>query len=691
MRIVLWTFAGSLALGCAVAAGQDRYRTENVVIAVMDGTAWRVTFGDPEHRYIPRLWNELRPRGTLYTRFYNDDVTITKAGHSTIATGTWQKTRNRGPRSTRPTLFDYLHDEQGVPREKVWIVFGKGAYGYDPRTSFPAYQRRFEPSSAIGIGESSLQADTDVFDKVVEVMRRDRPRIVYANFGGTDHLAHSGNWDRHVKAIRHQDELLAELWEEIQSNPHYRDRTAFFLTNDHGYHLDGVHEGFAEHGDSCEGCRHIMLLALGPDIREGAVVETPAYQTDIAPTVGELLGFQTPLADGEVLKSCLRTYHGTNLKEARTETARNAVRIETRARGNVLKDLADNVLGSHESDPSTLAPGPETAILLWGMLSAYDKTRDERYLDFVSVWGREQLDAAGESAGYAGLVLSELAYRTPDEAERARFLESARRIATDVARELEPGREWTSSEGPALRAILLASVGEAARDRALWQKSHDFLIARFRAADLAAADAAALDLRSTASDDEVVLPAGKVLPTNRPVRARRDPFLLLALAAVRSHGLPFKGEYFVDVPELRAEVVLQSYLAVEQLEEPGQLWTSPLDAALNVAAIEEIRRRKDPFQEVERLTEFDLVRLRPDSPEMLPQLEEIKLHIGKISATNYNVEYGFPRYQDFDYSVDLLRLRAEEARSNLEIGAFLLALDAERRIPFEPQFREDRK
>ena len=690
MRIAPWTVAGSLALGCGLAAGQNGYRTENVVIAVMDGTAWRATFGDPEHQYIPRLWNELRPQGTLYTRFYNNDVTITKAGHSTIATGTWQKTRNRGPRSTRPTIFDYLHDEHGVAREKMWVVFGKGAYGYDPRTSFPAYRRRFEPSSEIGIGESSLQADTDVFDKVVQVMRQDRPRIVYANFGGTDHLAHSGNWDRHVKAIRHQDELLTELWEEIQSDPHYRDRTALFLTNDHGYHLDGVHEGYAEHGDSCEGCRHIMLLALGPDIRQGAVVESPAYQTDIAPTVGELLGFQTPLADGEVLTSCLRSYLGKNVKEARTEVARDAVRIETLARGNTLKQLADDVLESRAGDPSILAPSPGTAILLWGMLSAYDKTRDERYLEFVSAWGRRHLDAGGESAAYAGLVLSELSYRTPDEAERTRFLESGRRIASDAARKLEGGGEWTGSEEPALHAILLASVGEAARDRALWQKAQDFLIARFRAADLSASDAAALDLRSTASDD-VVLPAGKVLPTTRPVRSRTDPFLLLALAAVRSHGLPFKGEYFVDVPELRAEAVLQSYLAVEQLEEPGDLWQSPLDAALFVAAIEEMRRRKDPFKEVERLTEFDFVRLRPDSPEMLPQLEEIKRHIGKISATNYNVEYGFPPYQDFDYTVDLLRLYAEEARSDSEIGAFLLALDAERRIPFEPQFKEERE
>jgi hypothetical protein len=683
-----------LAATAAASSGQERYRTENVVIAVMDGTAWRSTFGDPEHRYIPRLWNELRPQGTLYTRFYNNDVTITKAGHSTIATGTWQKTRNRGPRNTMPTMFDYLADEQKIPPEKVWVIFGKGPYAYDPLTSFPAYLNRFKPQSRIGIGESSLQADSDVYQKVLEVMEKDRPRILYANFGATDHLAHSGSWERHIQAIRHQDQILANLWGKIQSDPHYRDRTALFLTNDHGYHLDGTYEGFAEHGDSCEGCRHIMLLAIGPDIQKGAVVETPAYQTDIAPTVGELLGFQTPLAHGEVLRECLTTYLGTNRKEALTETAKTAVRMESLASGNLVKHLADQVLERHGSKPS-LRPSPSTTMLLWGMLSAYDKTSDSRYLDMVRWWASENAQATGADAAYAGLVLAELSYRVRDHAERTKLLEAARRIATEAASQLEPDRKWASAEEPALHTILLASVGEAARDRELWQKAQDFLIFDLRARDREVSTAAALGLRSSTrseSDEDVIRTQGKVVPTHKPIEAVSDnSWTLLALAAVRSHGLPFKGEYFVDVPELRAEAVVQSYLAVKDLAETGDIWPEPLQAAIHIAAIRELARRKDPFREIDDLGEFDIVRLRPESPELLPRLEEMKRHLGKISATNYNIEYGFPPYRDFDYTIDLLRLYADRAQSDMELGAFLLALDPSRRIPFEPQVPAPRR
>jgi hypothetical protein len=73
---------------------------------------------------------------------------------------------------------------------------------------------------------------------------------------------------------------------------------------------------------------------------------------------------------------------------------------------------------------------------------------------------------------------------------------------------------------------------------------------------------------------------------------------------------------------------------------------------------------------------------------MLPSLSEIRREIrSKATQTNYNVQYGFPPYRDFDFTSDLLRLYAELAQSDLEVGAFLLALDPLPRIPLEPQFR----
>ena len=58
------------------------YYTQNVFIIVIDGPRYTETFGDASHQFIPKIWNQLRPLGTLYSRFYNDTVTETVPGHA---------------------------------------------------------------------------------------------------------------------------------------------------------------------------------------------------------------------------------------------------------------------------------------------------------------------------------------------------------------------------------------------------------------------------------------------------------------------------------------------------------------------------------------------------------------------------------------------------------------------------------
>jgi hypothetical protein len=41
---------------------------QNVVVIVIDGARYTETFG-AESRYIPRIWNALRPSGTIWMNF----------------------------------------------------------------------------------------------------------------------------------------------------------------------------------------------------------------------------------------------------------------------------------------------------------------------------------------------------------------------------------------------------------------------------------------------------------------------------------------------------------------------------------------------------------------------------------------------------------------------------------------------
>src|SRR5690606_36666419 len=89
--------------------------------------------------------------------------------------------------------------------------------------------------------------------------------------------------------IKETDSLVFELWNYLQKDENYKNRTAMLVTNDHGRHVTGHKDGFASHGDSCEGCKHISLLALGPDFSKGRLVTEEYELVDIAPTVATLL------------------------------------------------------------------------------------------------------------------------------------------------------------------------------------------------------------------------------------------------------------------------------------------------------------------------------------------------------------------------------------------------------------------
>ncbi len=86
-------------------------------------------------------------------------------------------------------------------------------------------------------------------------------------------------------------------WARVQPDPVYAGRTTLLVTNDHGRH----DYDFQGHGDDCEGCRHIQLLALGPDTPAGLISTDPRSIPDIAPTIGELLGFPTEQATGTAM------------------------------------------------------------------------------------------------------------------------------------------------------------------------------------------------------------------------------------------------------------------------------------------------------------------------------------------------------------------------------------------------------
>ena len=288
--IILW----ALAPACA-ALPPGTGPPSHVIIAVIDGARYSETFG-AEGKYIPVIWNELRPQGTLFTRAYNAGITKTCPGHSALLTGNWEDIPNDG--SKRPkgvTLFECFRKETGEPASSCSVVSGKKklnilTHGLDYWYGEP-YQASYVQAP---------DTDAAVWRDVERVMDARHPRIMIINFPSVDLRGHDGAWDRYVAAIRSADSIVGLLWKKISTDPVYAGSTTLFVTDDHGRH-DDAHGGFRDHGDGCGGCRHIMLLALGRDVRAGAVIADPVLQVDVAATAAELMGIEMPVITGKPL------------------------------------------------------------------------------------------------------------------------------------------------------------------------------------------------------------------------------------------------------------------------------------------------------------------------------------------------------------------------------------------------------
>lgn len=279
--------------------------TKHVIVLVIDGPRYSETFGDSTYQYIPNLGKKLRHDGVLFTHFRNNGSTYTNAGHTAITTGYYQSISNGGKElPKRPSIFQYYLKSSGADKSKAWIVSSKGKLEILANTKNKKWWNMYMPYTYCGpAGNSSAYVgDKLTFEKIKSVIANHTPNLMLINLLEVDVNGHGNDWEGYKKALKNCDQYVADLWTLIQENPEMKGQTTLFITNDHGRHLDGHKDGFISHGDRCEGCRQISLLALGPDFVKNKVVSTSAEQLDISKTISYLLDFEMPTSEGRILK-----------------------------------------------------------------------------------------------------------------------------------------------------------------------------------------------------------------------------------------------------------------------------------------------------------------------------------------------------------------------------------------------------
>jgi hypothetical protein len=335
-------------------------KTKNIIIVTLDGYRWQELFGGPDHRILfnpkyvkdtavwnqfngpsetdsraklmPFFWNVIGVQGQLYgNRRYRNKANcsnrhlLSYPGYSEMLVGFTDPavTSNRLNVNPNATVLEFIQNQNDfrnrVAAFSTWDAFPyilreeqSGIYinaGTDTiaGAAMSHQERWLNKNQLVVKNPHGSRYDAFTFRYAMEYLRRERPRVMFISFDETDEHAHGGRYDEYLKSAHQADQMIAELWQWVQSQPEYQDQTTLLITTDHG-RGKGRH-WWKTHSLLAPGSRQIWFAVLGPDSPAFGEMKTSVkhFQKQMAKTIAAFLGlnFQQPEPIGEVVQTML--------------------------------------------------------------------------------------------------------------------------------------------------------------------------------------------------------------------------------------------------------------------------------------------------------------------------------------------------------------------------------------------------
>lgn len=284
------------------------YKTKHVFLVVMDGLRYSESWGKSNQEYIPNI-KQLASQGVMCTNFYNDGQTVTLPGHTAMTTGYYQLINNGGLEiPLNPSVFQYYLSRSSKAATDAWVISSKDKLEVLSDCQDPAWAGQYRPRTDCGVNGNytGYRSDSITYRHLVDTLSKYHPGMVLLNFKEPDASGHANNWLEYIAQTKNVDKYIGDLWQFLQNDKIYAGTTTLFVTNDHGRHSNGIYDGFVSHGCTCEGCRHIFLFGIGPDIKTN-YIETSHYSlVDIPATMSELMGIKMPNGQGKVMSTIFK-------------------------------------------------------------------------------------------------------------------------------------------------------------------------------------------------------------------------------------------------------------------------------------------------------------------------------------------------------------------------------------------------
>ncbi len=323
---------------------------ENIIIITTDGFRWQEVFmgmdstiannkkynqGDSAEifkkywadnaierrkKLLPFLWTHIESNGNIYgNRNIGNKVNVANPywfsypGYNEIFTGFPDTLINSNDYKANPntTLIEFLN-KQAKFKNKVaafgaWDAFDRILN--EQRSGVPVV-KAFDNNAGKKVSSREILLNKmlqdsykpfgeeeclDVFTHyaAMECLQVKKPKVIYIAYGETDEWAHHGYYRDYLNAANTVDKWIKDLWEFLQSNPAYKNKTALFITTDHG-RGDVNKDQWTSHNNKISGANEIWFALMGPGIHPKGEVkkQEQLYQQQFAQTMANWLGLK---------------------------------------------------------------------------------------------------------------------------------------------------------------------------------------------------------------------------------------------------------------------------------------------------------------------------------------------------------------------------------------------------------------
>lgn len=110
---------------------------------------------------------------------------------------------------------------------------------------------------------NSVRHDYYTYSFALSHLKTYHPRVLHISFGETDDWAHDKNYEQMLKALQRTDQYFKGLWEFLQNDQQYKDKTSIIITVDHG--RGNTEKDWHGHGKEIPEARYIWMAFISPD------------------------------------------------------------------------------------------------------------------------------------------------------------------------------------------------------------------------------------------------------------------------------------------------------------------------------------------------------------------------------------------------------------------------------------------